>query len=126
MKKVVFLLLIPIIAINLAGCWFIVGGAAGAAGAYVMGKDYMEGNTDRTYDSLWNAAMSVARIRGSIQKEDPMAGRIEVAVESTLVKITLVRVSQATTKVRVAARKHHLPNLTLAQDIFIKIMEEAK
>ncbi|MCX5709118.1 MAG: DUF3568 family protein [Candidatus Omnitrophica bacterium] len=126
MKKAAFLFVLVATVVNLTGCWFIVGGAAGAAGAYVMGKDYMVGNTDRPYESLWNAAMTVARIRGKIQQEDIAGGYIEVAVDSTLVKINLTRVSQATTKVKVAARKHHMPNLTLAQEIFIKIMEEAK
>jgi len=126
MKKAAFLFVLLATAVNLTGCWFIVGGAAGAAGAYVMGQDYLEGNTDRPYESLWNAAMTVARIRGRIQQEDITGGYIEVAVDSTLVKIRLTRVSQATTKVKVAARKHHLPNLKIAQEIFIKIMEEAK
>ncbi|MCX5710894.1 MAG: DUF3568 family protein [Candidatus Omnitrophica bacterium] len=126
MKKAAFLFVLAATVVNLTGCWFIVGGAAGAAGAYVMGKDYMEGNTDRPYESLWNATMTVARIRGKIQQEDIAGGYVEVAVDSTLVKIHLTRVSQSATKVKVAARKHHMPNLTLAQEIFIKIMEEAK
>jgi len=125
MKKAAFLFLLLATAVNLAGCWFIIGGAAGAAGAYVISKDSVEGNTDKPYDSLWDAALTVARIRGKIQQEDAIRGYIELAADSTLVKISLTKVTDATTRLKVSARKHHLPNLTLAEDVFVKIMDQS-
>jgi hypothetical protein len=125
-KTVIFLLFVPFILLNISGCWFIVGGAAGAAGAYVASKDTMQGETDKPYDSLWNASQTVARIRGSIKTEDYRKGSIELEADSSQVWIRLIRLTRSNTRLRISARKHHLPNLTLAQDIFTKIMEEAK
>jgi hypothetical protein len=125
MKRFIILIFLSAAAVNLTGCWFVVGGAAGAAGAYVLSNDSIEVNTDKNYDSLWNAALTVARIRGKIQIEDPAGGRIEAAVGSTLIKISLIRITEATTKLKVSGRKHHMPDRNLAEEIFIKILEEA-
>jgi hypothetical protein len=125
-KTIIFLLLVPFILLNIAGCWFVVGGAAGAAGAYAASKDTIQGETDKPYDSLWNATQTVARIRGAIKSEDYSKGAIELETGSSRVGIRLIRLTHATTRLRVSARKHHLPDISLAQDIYTKIMEEAK
>jgi len=125
-RTVVLLLIIPFILLNISGCWFIVGGAAGAAGAYAASKDTMQGETDMPYDSLWNAAQAVARIRGAVKVEDYTKGTIELVADSSRVWIRLIRLTRATTRLRVLARKHHLPNIALAQEIYTKITEEAK
>jgi hypothetical protein len=128
MKKWMLLLLLPFMLLNISGCfWFIVGGAAGAAGAVAISKDTMQGDTDKPYESLWNAAVGVSRIRGTIKQEDSISGYIELQADSNLVKIKLIKLTQATTRLRVSARnKLHFPNLGLAQDVYGKIMEEAR
>lgn len=126
MKKIIlFLLFMPLVLLN-SGCWFLVGGAAGAVGAYAAGKDTIQGETDKAYDSLWNAAKTVSRIRGSIKIEDYQKGQIELETDSNQVWIRLIRLTRSTTRLKVSCRKHHLPNISLAQDIFTKIMEEAR
>lgn len=128
MKKLMAFLVVTFILLNISGCfWFIVGGAAGAAGAVAISKDTMQGDTDKPYESLWNAAINVSRIRGTIKQEDGMRGYIEVQADSGLVKIRMVRLTHSTTRLRVQARnKLHFPNLALAQEMFAKIMEEAR
>ncbi|MDD4894177.1 MAG: DUF3568 family protein [Candidatus Omnitrophica bacterium] len=126
MKKMV-LFLMPLIFIGISGCApLIIGGAVGAVGGYAISKDTVQGETDRSYDSLWNAALTVSRIRGQIKFEDRTKGYIELTAESSKVYIRLIRVTEATTRLRVQARKYHFPNMNLAQDIFVKIMEQAK
>jgi hypothetical protein len=126
MKKMV-LFLMPLIFIGISGCApLIIGGAVGAVGGYAISKDTVQGETDRSYDSLWNAALTVSRIRGQIKFEDRTKGYIELTAESSKVYIRLIRVTEATTRLRVQAKKYHFPNLNLAQDIFVKIMEQAK
>jgi len=125
-KSIIFLLLVPFILLNISGCWFIVGGAAGAVGAYAASKDTIQGETDKPYDSLWNAAQTVARIRGAIKSEDYSKGVIQIEADSSQVWIRLIRLARATTRLRISARKHRLPDISLAQDIYTKIMEEAK
>ncbi len=126
-KKVVGYLLIPFLLLSISGCApLIIGAAAGGLGAYAISKDTIQGDTDKPYDSLWNAALMVSRIRGTMKQEDYTRGYIELRVDSSRVEIKLIRLTHATTRLRVASRKHRLPNLGLAQDLFMKIMEEAR
>jgi hypothetical protein len=124
-KRAAFLLFMPLIMIIVSGCLpaIIIGGAVGAVGGYAVSKDAIQGETDKSYDVLWNSAGTIARIRGKVKVEDAVKGRIELEAESSRVYITLDRLTQSTTRVRVKARKYHLPNMALAQDIFVKIME---
>lgn len=126
MKKII-LFLIPCIFVSILGCApLIIGGAVGALGGYAASKDTIQGETDKSYDSLWNAALIVSKIRGEIKDENKTKGYIELEAESSKIYIKLIRLTVATTRVRVAARKYHLPNLSLAQDIFVKIMEQTR
>jgi len=128
MKKAIFYFLGALfLSCVCLGCLpLVVGGAAGALGAYAVTKDTIQGETDKPYDSLWNAAVTVSRIRGTIKNQDNLKGTIELEVESGRIWITLIRLTRATTRLKIAARKYHLPDLGLAQDIFVKIMEEAR
>lgn len=129
MKRLILLLLsFAFILFNISGCfWFIVGGAAGVAGAHAVSKDTIQGESDKAYESLWNAAVNVSRIRGIVKQEDNISGYIEMEANSSLVKIRLIRLTQTATRLKISARsKFHFPNLSLAQEIFVKIMEEAR
>jgi hypothetical protein len=127
MKKILLVFFVFITALNFLGCApLIVGAAVGAVGGYAISKDTIQGETDKSYDSLWSAALLVGKIRGRIKNEDSAKGNIELEAESSKVFIRLIRLTRATTKVRVSARKYHFPNMSLAEDIFVKIMAEAK
>ena len=129
MKKfAVRLFIIPLILISISGCLapIIVGGAVGVLGGYAISKDTVQSETDTPYDNLWNSAVQVARIRGVIEQEDSLRGYLKVKVEASEVQIRLVRLTRATTRMRISARRYHLPNLNLAEDIFVKIMEGAQ
>jgi hypothetical protein len=126
-KKLSLLIIIPFFCAVLAGCVpLIVGAAAGALGAVAISKDTIQGETDKPYESLWNSALLIARIRGTIKQEDSTRGYLELEADSSTVYINLVRMTQAATRLKVASRKHHLPNMKLAEDIFVKIMEQVK
>ena len=125
-KTIIFLLLGSFMLLNITGCWFIIGGAAGAAGAYAVSKDTIEGLTDKPYEKLWNATQTVAKIRGTIKSANYNSGTMELQADASEVWIRLIRLTQATTKLRISARKHHLPNISLAQELYTKIMEGVK
>ena len=113
------LCLLPLI----CGCApLIIGAAAGGLGGYAVSKDTVQGDTDKNYEALWNSALSVAGAYGIIQQENAGTGYIELGAQSSKVWIKLVRLTQATTRLRVSARKYHFPNMELAQDIFVKII----
>lgn len=125
-KPVFFLIFISLALVQMTGCVFVLGGAAGALGAYGLSKDSMEGDTDIPYENLWSAATLVSRARGTITKEDKLQSLIELETDSSRVWIQLTRVTPYTTRLRVAARKYRFPNLTLAQDMYTKIIEQVK
>jgi hypothetical protein len=125
MRKIVaFYFLIPFLFLGICGCVpLVIGAAAGGLGAYATSKDTIQGETDKSYDSLWNSALMVSKIRGTVKQEDSAKGYIELEADSSRVWIRLIRLTRATTRLRISARKYHLPDLSLAQDIFVKIME---
>jgi len=127
MKKFFSLILSLYFLSLICGCApLIIGAAAGGLGAYAVSKDTVQGDTDKDYDRLWGSALNIAGSRGLIQKEDASSGLIELGAESSKVWIKLVRLTQATTRLKVSARKYHFPNIELAQDIFVKIINGAK
>ncbi len=126
MKKIL-LFLIPCIFVSILGCApLIIGGAVGAVGGYAISKDTIQGETDKSYDSLWEGALTVSKIRGEIKYENKIKGYIELEAESSKVYVRLIRLTFSTTRLRVQARKYHFPNMGLAQDIFMKIMEQVR
>lgn len=127
MKRAVFGVLISFLLLCASGCIpLIVGGAVGAVGGYAVSKDTIQGETDIAYEALWNAALSVSRIMGTIRSENISGGEIQVDIGKTKTWIQLIRVTQATTRLRVSCRKFHLPNLDLAQEVYVKIIGEVK
>ena len=126
MRKAI-LFLIPCIFLSISGCApLIIGSAVGALGGYAVSKDTIQGETDKSYDSLWEAALTVSKIRGQIKYENKTKGYIESEAESSKVYIRFIRLTVSTTRLRVSARKYHFPNMSLAQDIFVKITEQAR
>ena len=126
-KTALFYFLFPLFILSMSGCVaLVVGGAVGALGGYAVSNDTIQADSDKPYEQLWNASLNVTRIRGAIRQEDAVRGYLEADIEKTKVWIRLSRLTQATTRVRISCRKYHFPNLGLAQDLFLKIMEEAK
>ena len=129
MKKALYpLFLIPFIAFSLPGCVpLIVGGAVGAVGGYAVSKDTVQGDTDKPYDGLWSTAQEIAKTSGNVKKDDYSKGVIEyISQDSSLVWIRMTRLTRTASRVRVSSRRFHLPNLNLAQDVFVKMIEETK
>jgi hypothetical protein len=109
-----------------SGCWplFFIG--AGGVGMYAASKDTIQGETDVPYESLWDAAMTVSKARGTIQKQEFDKGAILAMEGNTTVWITLERLTQSTTRLKVASRKYKMPNLDTAQVVYTKILDQAK
>lgn len=123
MKKGLSIALVLFILPALCGCVpLIVGAAAGGLGAYAISKDTVQGDSDKNFDLLWESAINVGRQYGIIQQENISTGYIELTADSSKVWIRLIRLTQATTRIRISARKFHFPNMELAQDLFVKII----
>lgn len=112
---------------NMTGCVpLIVGGvAAGVVGAYAVSKDTIEGDTDKPYNRVWNSALTAAKIAGTIKQENKQKGCIDLVEGANSINIKVIRLTRTVVRLKVTARKHYLPNIKLAEDIFVKIIEGA-
>ncbi len=108
-----------------SGCVPLIVGGAGVLGGYAISKDTIQGETDKDYNTLWNAAKTVAKIKGTIKTEDKTKGYLELTVGSSRVVVQLSRLTKTANRLRVSARRMGLPNIDLAQEIFVKILEQA-
>lgn len=120
-------ILIFLLLLNISGCAALfIGAAAGGVGMYAASKDTIQGDTDTPYEALWDAAVNVGRIRGTITQQDATKGYINIDSKPNRIWIRFERLTQTATRIRVSARKYKLPNIDLAQDVFVKMVEEAK
>lgn len=127
MKKIFTCIIVSgFLIVNLAGCApIIIGGALGAMGAIAVSKDTIQVDTDKAYDGIWESAIRVTGARGTITKEDKSKGYIDMENKSMRVYVRMDRLTRSTIRIKVSARKHHLPNIEEAQAVFAKIMEGA-
>jgi hypothetical protein len=127
MRKKIAILVLAVVSLACSGCAvLLIGVAAGGVGMYAASNDAIQGESVMSFETVWHAAAQVSKIRGTISKEDPKAGVIELDADSSKVWIRVTKLTSETTRLRVAARKFKLPNLTLAQDLFVKIVEQAR
>ncbi len=105
-----------------SGCIYLVVGGIGAVGGYVVSPDTVEGLTENDEQDLWDSALQVASVMGVVEKESEGAGEIEAKISGAIVNIVIEPLSPATTKLSIKSRKYYLPKISIAQDVFVKIM----
>lgn len=105
-----------------SGCIYLVVGGIGAVGGYIVSPDTVEGLSGSDADYVWDSARETVAIMGLINEEDKAGGIILADVNGAKVTVTIAAVGKDSTKVTVKARKAYLPRISLAQDIFVKIM----
>jgi hypothetical protein len=113
--------MMPLILLS-SGCIYLVVGSLGALGGYIISPDTVEGITEHDTATLWDAAVEVVSTMGTITEQQEEAGMIIANVNGTKVDIVISTVSNSTARIRVKARKLHLPKIAVAQDVFVKIM----
>ncbi|MDD5128940.1 MAG: hypothetical protein PHO40_04750 [Candidatus Omnitrophica bacterium] len=126
MKRLSIYLVLFILPVVCGCAPLIIGAAAGGLGAYAISKDTVQGDSDKSFDLLWDSAVNVSKQYGITQQENISTGYIELTADSSKVWIRLIRLTRATTRIRVSARKFHFPNIELAQDLFVKIVTGVK
>jgi hypothetical protein len=126
MKKLSVGIIIFLMLLNISGCAPLIFVAAGGVGVYAISKDTVQGDSDTPYESIWDAAIRVSKIRGTVKKEDYNRGVIEADANPNRIWIRFERLTPSTTRIKISARKYHFPNINLAQELFIKILEEAR
>lgn len=112
---------------TLSGCAMMLLGA-GAAGGYAVGKDYIQGETDKSFDRIYDSALKIAEIMGVVESHfsNPSMGKVKARVETSSLDIDIERLTQKTVRLKVKSRKNLMPNIELAQKVYTKILQNAK
>jgi len=123
-KKIIFaMLLFPLV---FSGCFYVVAGAVGALGGYAISRDTIEGELDISFGSLWTSSIDVLDIMGVVIAEDQTKGIIQAEVNGAAVKVRIDQLTAETIRFRVTARKYLLPQLNIAQNVYVKIVGQAR
>jgi len=124
-RKLVVLFAIGTLVFN-SGCIYLVVGGIGAVGGYIVSPDTVEGITDHDIAAVWDTAIETISVMGLIDEKEESSGRILASIHGVHITITMITLSASATKLTVKARKAFLPRISLAQDIFVKIMSRVE
>ncbi len=121
-KRIVKNIILFLMTLSLNSCIYLVVGSVGAVGGYIVSPDTVEGVVaGHSSAEVWDAAEEVIGIKGIILEKNQAAGLITAKVHGTKVTITVLKMSATAVKLVVKARKAFFPNISMAQDIYIKI-----
>ena len=123
-KRLLVLFLSGAMLCSMSGCVYLVVGGIGALGGYVISPDTVEGMTKSDMDSVFDTAHDVLAIMGTINEEHKEGGILIARVNGVKVTVTLSNPTPEMVKVNVKARKAFFPKISVAQDVFVKIMSQ--
>ncbi len=121
-RRNIFLVSLIMVCTLLNGCVYLVIGGLGALGGYIVSPDTVEGITGHDQADVWDVAYEVASIMGTIQESKESAGILNARINGAKVTITVLPMSSSAVKVIVKARKSFFPKISVAQDVYIKVM----
>ena len=107
---------------GLSGCVYLVVGGIGALGGYVVSPDTVEGTTNHSFAEVWDAASDIVPVMGRLIQESEKEGKMKAIINNSKVTVSIVQYTPNMAKLSVKARKSFFPNITTAQDVYIKIM----
>ena len=122
MKNLFKLTMLGMAFLTLSGCVYLIVGGMGALGGYVVSPDTVEGITNNDMDSVYDSTVDIISIMGVIQEQTKEGGILIGKVNGCKVTITISSINKNNVKLSVKARKAFFPKISVAQDIFVKIM----
>lgn len=128
LKRSLYLSFLLSLLIFNSGCAFLWGVGVGTVGGYMVSCDTIQGEIDKSFEEVWNAALKVSRILGSVRSKskDLTSANMRVNIDKSVVDIKLYQLTKDTIRLKVSARRYLMPHLSLAQKVFFKIIQEAK
>lgn len=106
----------------LNGCIYLVVGGIGAVGGYIVSPDTVEGLTENDEITVWDGALDIVSIMGTIKDQNESNGILVASINGAEVTIRIVKLNDSNVKISVKARKAYLPKISVAQDVFVKVM----
>lgn len=123
MKSRLLALLLLSLCIVTSGCAAVLVGA-GAAGGIAISKDSASVNLDKSFDAAWKVTYKQLEKMGAINLQDKKAGKIEANIQDSEVTANIKQLTPKTVTIDIKARKNLFPNLTLAEDILNRIIQQ--
>ena len=108
--------------LSLGGCFYLFLGTAAAAGGYAISQDTIQGEREKDFGDIWDAAHDILSIMGTINSQSQDLGKLTAIVNGAKVTVNVSQLTPSTVRLKVKARKAFFPNISTAQNIFIKIM----
>jgi len=113
-----------LLALPLTGCVYVAVAGLGALGGYMISPDTVEGVIpDSSLDTVWETAIDIVSIMGVIDERNNEGNILLARIHGTKVTVTAYQMSHSTVKLSVKARKAFLPKSSVAQDVYIKIVD---
>lgn len=125
MRSILWAIVLGLFCLGTTGCIYLVAGSVGALGGYAVSPDTVEGESESDYETLWDAANEVIGIMGTVNRKDYKMGTIDGTISSARISVDISQISSTQVRLRVKARKNMLPNIKIAQDVFVKIKNRA-
>lgn len=116
----VFLILFSLL---LSSCVPLIIGGVGVLGGYAISRDTIGAETSKNVGDIWQAAKDVVSVMGIVKKIDEDTMAIEANIYSSVAIVKVEKLTEATSRLKVKARKLLMPNIGLAQKVFVKIMQ---
>ena len=108
----------------LSGCFYLILGSLGAVGGYAVSPDTVAGMSRRDAEEVFDAAYTVVNIMGNVLRQDKKSGHLEVLINNSRVNISILQFSRDKTKISVKARRAFFPKIDIAQDVYVKIINQ--
>lgn len=112
-----------VICLFTSGCVPLIIGGVGVLGGYAISRDTIAAESSRSIEDIWKAAKDVLPVMGIIKSSNEDTKTIEANIYSSVVIVRVEKLTEATSRLRVKARKFMMPNIGLAEKIFVKIMQ---
>ena len=122
-RRIMVSLLGPVLASGLSGCALLLLGA-GAAGGYAISKDSVKNTFQLSEEHVFRQSLAVAKELGTVKKQDPEYGVIEMAYGPANITITVKRLTRRLVELKVRSRNQVLlPEMDRGQEVYTKILE---
>lgn len=106
-----------------SGCVPLIIGGVGVLGGYAISRDTIAAESSRSIEDIWQAAKDVVPVMGIVKSTDDETKVLEANIYSSVVIVRVEKLTDATNRIKVKARKFMMPNIGLAEKVFVKIMQ---
>ena len=105
-----------------SGCVYFIVGGVGAVGGYIVSPDTVEGIAQHDAASVLSSAVEIVSVMGVIEEKNDEGGFIIAKINGSRVTIIVTALNDSMAKLSIKARRAFFPKISVAQDIFVKIM----